>query len=239
MARKNEAERLLKDGLYPSLIAKEMGISASTVIQYLRTQVGEGSLRLSDLFFSWSPEKREILQQAVNANYQDRNLLLVENELCPEELYLFIKLRNRRTFAGDMYEYVSETEIIIHELVSNILQREFGTDESCWWRKGIPVKIRKKCASLREEDEEPCGFPYAYTSLIDLATIILKKWALFKNNVPARYTSNRKQLESDFARLNRIRNAVMHPVKDRNWTEEDFEFVREVFGLFKEIDASK
>ena len=58
MARKNEAEQLLRQGLCPSEIAGRMGISVKSVVQYLRTQVGEGSLRLSDLYFSWPPEKR-------------------------------------------------------------------------------------------------------------------------------------------------------------------------------------
>lgn len=44
---KEQAEKLLRSGLYPSQIASEMGVSVSTVIQYLRTRVGEGALRLS------------------------------------------------------------------------------------------------------------------------------------------------------------------------------------------------
>lgn len=61
MARKHEAEKLLREGSYPSEIARHMGISVKSVIQYLRTRVGEGSLRLSDVYFSWTPEKREVL----------------------------------------------------------------------------------------------------------------------------------------------------------------------------------
>src|SRR2546427_7938337 len=33
------------------------------------------------------------------------------------------------------YEYISVAEIATHDLVRTILEREFGADESGWWRK--------------------------------------------------------------------------------------------------------
>jgi hypothetical protein len=90
-----------------------------------------------------------------------------------------------------------------------------------------------KCAERREQDDEPCEAAYAYTALLDLSTIMSKNWTLFQSVVPKTYAANRKQLETDLVRLNRIRNAVMHPVKERKWTEDDFEFVRRLAGQFK------
>jgi len=236
MARKHEAEKLLREGSCPSEIAGHMGISVKSVIQYLCTRVGEGSLRLSDVYFSWPPEKREVLQRAGRGKYPD-DRLLSSNGLCREELELFESLRGRRVFSGDMYEYISEAEVAIHGLVRMILERDLGAEESGWWREGIPGSIRGKCALRREEDDEPCQAPYAYTTLIDLSTVISKNWTLFQSAVPREYAANRKQLESDLIRLNRIRNAVMHPVKERKWTEDDFEFVRRVSGQFKAMRA--
>jgi hypothetical protein len=236
MARKREAGELLRNGLSPSEIAEHMGISVKSVIQYLCTLVGEGSLRLSDVYFSWPPEKREIFQQAGRSKYWDDRLLSLIG-LCREELELFESLRGRRVFSGDMYEYISEAEVAIHGLVQTILERELGTEESGWWREGIPSSIRVKCASRREEDDEPCEAPYAYTTLIDLSTVISKNWTLFQGVVPSEYAANRKQLESDLIRLNRIRNAVMHPVKERKWTEDDFEFVRQISTRFKAVST--
>ena len=179
MARKHEAEELLRQGLSPSEIAGQMGISVASVIQYLCTRVGEGALRLSDLYFSWTPEKREALQRAAGRRRSmtmaealkmvklegpvpvDR--ILSSNGLCREELELFESLRTRRVFSGDMYEYISEAEVAIHGLVRAILERELGVEESRWWRDGIPSNIRIKCASRREEDDEPCEVAYAYT----------------------------------------------------------------------------
>jgi hypothetical protein len=237
MARKFEAEKLLKQGAHPLQVAKQMGISVNSAIQYLCTRVGEGSLRLSDIYFSWPPEKREILQHARRDGHIELRLLS-SNGLSREELELFESLRKPNVFSGDMYDYVSAAEVTIHKLVRMVLEQSFGAEESGWWREGIPVSIREKCASRRELDDEPSGSSYAYTTLIDLSTIISKNWALFQGVVPKEYSGNRRQLEKDFNRLNGIRNGVMHPVKERKWTEEDFEFVRLVSAQFDSFQAS-
>jgi hypothetical protein len=210
MARKHDAERLLTEGLYPSLIAARMGISVSSVIQYLCTRVGEGALRLSDIYFSWPSEKRDILQHARHNRYPNLHDLRA-NELSREELELFEELRKRGVFSGDMYDYVSDAEITVHRLVRTILEQTLGTDEKGWWREGVPASIREKCASRREVDDELSKDAYVYTTLIDLSNIMSKRWDLFQQHLPKEYASNRKQLETDFLRLNGIRNAVMHP----------------------------
>jgi hypothetical protein len=167
MARKHEAEELLRQGACPSEIATRMGVSVNSAIQYLCTRVGEGSLRLSDIYFSWPPEKRDVLQRARRGRYPDDGLLS-SNGLCREELELFESLRGRRVFSGDMYDYVSEAEVAIHKLVRTILEHALGAEESGWWREGIPVSVREKCASRRKLDEQPSEHPYAYATLIDL-----------------------------------------------------------------------
>jgi hypothetical protein len=233
MARKDEAEQLLREGLDPSGIARQMGISIGSVIQYLRTQVGEGSLRLSDLYFSFPPEKRKLLQAHKRKGAYTDDHYLRSNELTRDELDLFESLRSQRVFSGDMYEYISLAEVSIHNLVRTILEREFGSEESGWWRQGVPSNIRAKCATRREEDEEPCECAYAYTTLIDLSALILKNWQAFSGVLPKEYAANRGQIERDLIRLNRIRNSIMHPVKERKWSEDDFEFVRSICELFQ------
>jgi hypothetical protein len=229
MARKDEAEDWLREGLYPSAIARRMGISTKSVIQYLRTKVGEGSLRLSDVYFSWSAEKREILQQAGKKKFPDVRLLSA-NELSREDFDLFLSLFGSR-FVGDLYEYISLTERAIHRLVRSRLEREYGPTDDGWWRKGIPSAIRVKCVSRREEDQDPAE-QFAYTTLIDLRTVISGNWRLFQNEIPEQYRSDRRKLESDLTRLNGIRNFVMHPVKEKKWTDDDFIFVRSLCKLF-------
>jgi hypothetical protein len=118
------------------------------------------------------------------------------------------------------------------------LIRKFGSGEDEWWRQGIPMKIRKECASRREEDDEPSG-PYTYTTLIDLSTVITRNWSLFESDLPQEYRVNRKLFESDMVRLNRIRNRVMHPVKEKKWSEDEFVFVRRLYSLFGTLAADQ
>lgn len=91
----------------------------------------------------------------------------------------------------------------------------------------------------REEDAQPCDSPFAYTDLIDLSKIISKNWGLFQDRLPGDYGVNRKVLETDFVRLSTIRNAVMHPVKERDWSEDDFQFVKEVRERFLRDEATQ
>ena len=238
MARKQEAETLLRQGMYPSQIARSMGVSDGTVITYLRLRVGEGFLRLSDLFFSYPREKRKILEEAGRKRFGDTALLRA-NDLSRDDLDLFRSLKNFHTFAGDLYEYICVVEVAIHELVRAELQREFGPAESGWWRKGIPEQIRSKCVSRREEDGDPADSPYAYTTLIDLVVVVSKNWPLFQRVLPEHYRVNRKQFESDLTLLNRIRNSVMHPAKQRRWSKEDFAHVRQVCGYFSQVKLGK
>lgn len=237
MARKNEAEQLLREGLCPSEIAGRMGISVKSVIQYLRTRVGEGALRLSDLYFSWPPEKREILQKASLGKYPDDRLLSA-NGLCRDDLELLQSLGSAHVFRGDLYEYVSTVEVGLHRFVRVRLERKFGLGEHGWWSNGIPHNIQEKCASRRKEDDEPCEEPYSYTTLIELWEVIRRRWDVFESGVPKEYRANQEQLKKHFLRLNRIRNAVMHPVKERKWSEDDFVFVRRMCELFGTQAAS-
>jgi hypothetical protein len=162
---------------------------------------------------------------------------LERHGLTGDELELFQSLRDSSVFYGDMYEYVSSVEISLHKLVRDVLERSFGADEMGWWRGGIPENIRVRCASRREEDDEPASEPYAYTTFIDLAKIMSRNWNLFRQELPTLYQSDRKRLEGDLTRLNGIRNAVMHPVKQRKWSEDDFEFVRRIATIVGEVGS--
>src|SRR5262245_54056036 len=236
MSRKIEAEQLLKQGLMPSEIASRMGISVASVIQYLRTRVGEGALRLSEIYFYFPPAKREFLKRATESSREGLDVLR-RNGLTREELNLYNDVHKRSAFAGDLYEHVSEAELAIHDLVFRTLKEAFGEAESGYWRKGVPVQIRKKCQERREEDEEPCDSPFQYTTLIELSQIIKKHWNLFQTELPKAYSSDGATIAKDLTRLNWIRNAVMHPVKRRRWSEGDFQFASKLRNAFQPYRA--
>ena len=130
-----------------------------------------------------------------------------------------------------MYELVSELEIKIHKLVRARLIKEHGTDK--YWRAGVPIETRKKCAEIQQEDESPVDDLFVYTTLIQLKGIIEKKWKLFEPIIPSNYSNKKPELLKDMLRLNRIRNRVMHPVKNNKWEEVDFAFVRGLSLVFE------
>jgi hypothetical protein len=218
-----------------------MGISPASVVQYLRTRVGEGALRFSDIYFSWPSSVRESLEAAADAqktrNHVDYRVLNA-NGLALEDLELYQSIRRRRVFAGDLYEHVAEADLALHDMVSAVLVKEFADGEAGYWRRGIPVNIRKRCHERREDDNEFSESPFQYTTLIELGEIIGKNWALFQPTLPKKYAGNKHDLARDLERLNRIRNTVMHPVKRRRWTEDDFEFAKQVRLAFEQFRAS-
>jgi len=117
-------------------------------------------------------------------------------------------------------------------MVRETLVHEFGPEEGQWWRKGVPVEIRKACVQARQEDPDPVDEDFAYTTLIHLAKIIDQHWRVFSARLPPQFACDKKRLSGEFTRLNSIRNAVMHPVKDRRWGHEDFAFVRDWHRYF-------
>jgi DNA-binding Lrp family transcriptional regulator len=237
MADKHEAAELLREGLDPAAVARRMGLSLQTVVEYLRTLVGEGVIRRSDIYFSFAKDKRQLLQKALEARELRRE---VASSVFPhegaeaEELEFFGSLRDRRVFAGDMYEYISDIEIALHDLVRNTLAAAFGAQEKDWWRAGVGQIIREKCSSRLELDNDPDTSRFSYTDLIDLSKIISKNRPLFLRVLPPKYASSFKALEHDLTELNALRNSVMHPVKRRRWSEDDFLFVRLLRNRFQE-----
>jgi hypothetical protein len=160
---------------------------------------------------------------------------LEANGLTREDLEIDRSIRQRRLFTGDMYEHVAEAELALHDMVRTVLVEEFGDGDSGYWRQGIPVSIRKHCQDRREDDTEPCKSAFQYTTLIDLAEIIRKNWAVFRPVLPKKDADNQREVARDLDRLNIIRNTVMHPVKRRRWTDDDFEFVREIRLAFEQF----
>jgi hypothetical protein len=227
MARKHQAEALLRAGSWPGQIAVHMGISVSSVIQYLRVRVGEGSLRLSDLLFSYPEDLRVVMKQLCQKKRTSMEQLS-KHGLTREDFELYKSIQNTRTLNGDMYDNIARLECALHAVIRIVLARGENSGGDIWWRRGVPTGIRVACAQRRELDDEPLSEIFAYTTFIELFEIIEKNWKMFSVLLPPRYQAQRKSLERDFSRLNRIRNAVMHPVKEREWDEEDFVFTRTI-----------
>jgi len=100
---------------------------------------------------------------------------------------------------GDMYDYIREIEMILHNMIKKILKAEYKEN---WWRKGVPLSIRKECVARKEEDEEPVKDPYCYTTFINLSVIIERNWKIFSLVLPPKLTINKKTLLKEFEKIN-------------------------------------
>jgi len=230
MARKHEAVEWLKKGCSPSKIAQQMGVTTSTVMSYLYNQVGEGKIRRSDITFSIDEETRDEIESVVSrieTTYWFSVFMELKKSgksIDTSDLRVYLNLRDARVDLGDMYEFIRDIEISLHDLVKSKLTSRYEKD---WWRKGIPPQIRAECAAAWEKDPEPASEPYAYTTFIHLGEILKKQWFIFEEILSHKLASNRRGTIQRLEKLNHIRNSVMHPVKGTKLTEKDFSFVRE------------
>jgi len=229
VAKQREAEELLREGLCPSQIAKRQRVSFSTIKKYLFQAIGEGRLKHSDVYLSVPESTRNSFEQIWAEeectgrvpwpklpDYKDAKL----------EFELLSQIRKSSALVGDLYQFIAESEIRLHRLVEERLRREFGGGDA-WWIHGVTQAIRIKCVTRREE-EKRSNREFCYTTLIDLKEIIDKQWKLFETELPPCWSSRKADFRSDMDRLNRIRNAVMHPVKDSDWTNDDLQFIRRI-----------
>src|SRR3954454_20858540 len=80
MTKKQQALELLKQGLPPTEIAREMRTSPAVTMQYLCLNIGEGRLRRSDIAFSISRELRAAIESVI-AEKENTNPSFICREL--------------------------------------------------------------------------------------------------------------------------------------------------------------
>jgi hypothetical protein len=236
MSVRREAAKLLKDGLSPIEVADKMGKSVYDLTRMLLLQVGEAELRLSDIFFR-IPEVRRLKYEELIKARPGKSLFSWQQScrarhLNAGEFHLY--LLTKSSPQGDMYTYLRDLEVSLHQLIRQVLESAFRSHDDAWWYEGIPEEIRKNCVTTKETDAQHLE-PYAYTTLIHLKMIIDKHWPEFVAVLP-KGAADKKCLLRKFDRLNMIRNAVMHPIKPISITEGDFEFIRDFRSL---MDASQ
>jgi hypothetical protein len=207
--------------------------------QYLCLKIGEGELRRSDLAFSIPHELRVSIEQAIektgslSSHVITRELRKQAIEANRLDVGVYINYRRARVVLGDMYELVRTVEVRLHAFVKQAFIAEFGEEQ--WWRTGVPDNIRAECAALLEKDPDPAEEPYCYTHLINLREILDKRWPVLSKYMPAHLLNKKKDLLERLLRLNRIRNSVMHPVRNAVLTEDEFEFVRDLEGDLSDL----
>ena len=231
MPRKDEAADLLRQGVPPSQIAHRLGTTPALIIRYLCMKIGEGELRRSDIAFSLPHQTRAAIEQAIEKTGSSGVTAILRelhaNGITADraDVSIYVQYRRARVVLGDMYELVRTVEVRLHTFIKQAFIAEFGEEQ--WWRGGVPDTIRAECAALLEKDPEPAEEPYRYTHLIHLREMLDKRWPILGKYMPKALLNQKKDLLERLLRLNRIRNAVMHPVRNTVISEDDFEFVRD------------
>ena len=231
MPKQEQAAELLRKGLPPSEIARQVGATPAVVMRYLTLKIGEGELRRSDIAFSLPRETRAAIEQTIEKTGSTvvsrilRELKTQGITADRSDIGIYVHYRRARVVLGDMYELVRSVEVRLHNFIKQAFVAEFGEDQ--WWRGGVPDNIRAECAALLEKDPEPADEPYRYTHLINLREILDKRWPILSKYMPKSLLNQKKDVLERLLRLNRIRNAVMHPVRNTVISEDDFEFVRD------------
>ena len=120
MSKKGDSLQYLKQGMSPFDIARQLGVSEGTVIDYLQRHVGEGALRLSDIYFGFTPEERRPDAPA-----------WIRKIVSPFE--------DAATAFGDMYSDLREIEVSIHAAIRECLVAAHGPEDEQWWRSECPL----------------------------------------------------------------------------------------------------
>jgi hypothetical protein len=218
-----------------------MGTSTPAVMQYLCLKIGEGELRRSDIAFSLPQQTRSAVEETIAENGSNsvgaisRALQKRGIEASRHDITVYMRYRRARVVLGDMYELLRAVEVRLHTFVKQAFVLEYGDEQ--WWRSGVPDTIRAECAALHEKDPEPADDAYCYTHLISLREILDKRWSILNRYMPAHLVSKKKDLLDRLLKLNRIRNSVMHPVRNAVLTEDDFEFVRLIERDLGDLEA--
>jgi Swt1-like HEPN len=234
-SNRHQAAELLRRGLSPSKIARDMKIPVGMVMAYLYRQVGEGELRRSDILFTLDIRAREEIEKLVEQRGSTvawrlrRWLKAAGVEVDPDDLEIYLKLRDARVDLGDMYELIRDLELTLHRFIREQLERQYGAD---WWREGVPLHVREDCAVLNERDGEPASDLFCYTTMIHLLKIFDQNWRELSAQLPGKLRAHKQDFLARLKRLNAIRNIVMHPVKALPLTEDDFYFLRRFHADF-------
>jgi hypothetical protein len=230
MPKSEEARKLLQEGLAPSEIAAKLNTSAADVMRHLCLKVGEGDLRRSDIVFSINSDLRHAIEDIIKETGAS-SMRAVASELRRRgiqanrlDVRIYLRYRRARVVLGDLYELVRNIEVRLHRFIKQAFVQEYG--EENWWRGGVPDRIRADCAATRERDTEPANDAYCYTTLMNLREILDKQWSALGPHLPKRIQADKKAFLEQVKRLNGIRNSVMHPVRNDQFSDDDFEFVR-------------
>lgn len=243
MGKRDEALALLQAGMSPGMIRKWRKVSLKTILGYLDEMVGRGKLRRSDILFSIPAEDRGPISAVLSETQDTYEIIsrLKSQGYDPnqDDVEVVVRYSDARFAFGDMYDEIRTIEVALHNVVRNALKKAFGDADQLWWHQ-IPEAIRKDCVSRKEEDAPISLEPFCYVNLIDLKTIIDRKWNVIAKALPDNLQGDKPDFLKRLLRLNNIRKKIMHPVRGESPSEDDFDFLRSLReDIAREPDAFK
>lgn len=123
MTRRQDAAKLVKDGLSPSAVGQEMGVSGQTVRLYLLEQIAEGELDRTHIVRSIDAATKQAYEDNIEScaarDYWSMVNGTREADFEEHEFRLYLDCRN--TLRGDMYMHISKLEVLLHEKIRKTL----------------------------------------------------------------------------------------------------------------------
>jgi hypothetical protein len=224
MAVREKTLELFKRGMTPGEISRHRGVSIQTTLPYLNELVGRGRIRRSDIYFSVPSEVR----QSISGDFEKSGLAARDfvaslrkhgHNRRADDAEVVLEYGDTRAAFGDMYQDLRAVELALHDLVRAGLEA-VGSE---WWQM-VPPGVRSECERRRARDPRPAQHLFNYTDLSGLRDIIIGQWSFISSRLP-KALRHKQLLRSELAELKRIRNAIMHPVKGVQPTEQDFDRV--------------
>jgi len=140
---------------------------------------------------------------------------------------IYFDFRKRKAWIEDLYSELFYSENSFHMIVWWTLSGKYGEE---WWEK-IHPEVRNKCKE-RKGKKSSLLHPFNYSDLIHLSKIIRHQWDDFSIFFQEKH--NKTSFKSFFAKVNNIRNKVMHPIRELP-TINDLETVHQFYLYSKEI----
>lgn len=231
MGRPAECAQLVRSGLTPSQIAAELGITVSSVTQYLYVAVGKGLLHLSEIVLTIPSKTRSWIDDIVRRLGTDYWYAVwqqprVQARIEKEELMLYLWLRG--AVVGDLYFFIADLEISLHTLIRLGLMKSYGSAKDAWWHEGVTDTVKQKCIEYAGGGPRSIEDLYLYTTFIHLKDIIDKRWSVLEPRLPENLARDKHRLIQALQDANEIRNKVMHPVRGLSLSDSEFHLIRQL-----------
>ncbi len=122
-------------------------------------------------------------------------------------------LKRKKSETSDRADkLIKKIEVALKDSVLGKLKETFGSDETGWWYRGVPIEVRKKVSGRVEEESGMSGGKEENFDLIHYREIILEHWDVFGQKF-GRGKGGKKDQTKWIVEVNQIRNRVAHPSK--------------------------